>query len=322
MKPTKQIIIESLQPVIESSEFVQIIPEGVEKLAEELQNETIPPWDNTLQFLGTPEETIQYYFFIDSINFCFWAPKGKERWTYQVNGEWIAGYYAFSAAIKDAFMRDKRFFDSAYLAEMPEADFNAIFAGGKNELLLLKERWHIIRENFSILQEKFDGSLLNVLTQANKDVDVFVQLLLEHFPTFRDQAEWEGSPVYFLKRAQILPSDLSFALPDFPLVQFTNMEHLTVFADYKLPQILEAFGALTYSPELEQDILEERLIPAGSKKEMEIRASTIVAIEQIGESIKRKGGSLSMHEVDWVLWVKAKQTKLPRPNHKTLTTFY
>lgn len=322
MKSTKETIVESLQPIIHSSEFVTIIPAGVERLAEELKNETIPPWDNTLQFLGTPEETLQYYFFIDSINCCFWAPKGEERWMYQVNGEWVAGYYAFSAAIKDAFLRDKRFFDSAYLAEIPEADFNAIFAGGKNELLLVKERWNIIRENFSILHKKFSGSLLNVLTQANRDVDVFVALLLEHFPTFRDQAELNGKSVYFWKRAQILPSDLSFALPDFPPVQFTNMGNLTVFADYKLPQILEAFGALQYVPELAQDIIEERLIPAGSQKEMEIRANTILAIEQITESIRQKGGSLSTHEVDWILWVKAKQTKLPRPHHKTLTTFY
>ncbi len=322
MKPTHKLILESLEPVIASSKFVKIIPTEIKKLAEELKNEPVPPWDNNLQFLGTSAETLQYYFFLDSINFCFWAPKGKERWHHKINGEKVTGYYAFSVAIKDAFLRDKRFFDAAYLAEISETDFRSIFKGGGGELLLQKERWNIIRENFSISKNKFNGSVLNLITHAERDVDELVNLLIDNFPTFRDQVELEGKSVYFLKRAQIFPSDLSFALPHFPLAQFTNMENLTIFADYKLPQIVEAFEVLQYAPELEQDILEEWLIPAGSQKEIEIRANTIFAIEQIGERMRQKGGKLSTHEVDWVLWVKAKQMKLPRPHHKTLTTFY
>lgn len=321
MQTTRDKILQSLQPVVSDSKFVRIKDEAIERLADELKNEVVPPWDNHLQLLGTSAETLQYYFFVDSINCCFWAPKGQERWSYEVNGEWISGYYAFSAAIKDAFLRDKRLFDSTYLAQISEADFKAIFKG-KNELLLVDERLSIIRENFSILNKKFDGSAQNLLEQAKGDVDTFVTTILENFPTFRDEVVWEGKPVYFWKRVQIFPSDLSFALPDMGSIGFKNLENLTIFADYKLPQILEAFGALEYAPELLSDITEERLIPAGSQKEIEIRANTIVAIEKLAEALRAKGGNFSTHEVDWILWVKAKQTKLPRPHHKTLTIFY
>ncbi len=322
MQTTRQKIIDSLQPILRSDQFVRIVPAGIEKLGIEMVMSLIPPWNNTFQLLGTPEETIQYYFFVDSINCCFWAPKGQERWSYKVGDELISGYYAFSAAIKDAFIKDKRFFDARYLADIPRQDFIEIFSGGKNELLLLEERWKIIKENFSILRDKFGGSAANIFIQAQGDVDVFVDLLIQNFPTFRDQVEYEGQQVYFLKRIQILASDVTFALPDFSPARFKNIENLTIFADYKLPQILEAFGALEYAPELLQDIIEERLIPAGSQKELEIRAKTIIAIERIAEFVREKGSTLTAHEVDWILWVKAKQSSLPRPHHKTLTTFY
>lgn len=321
MQPTGEKILASLTPVLEEAEYVRIDTEATQRVAAELLTREVPPWNNDLQFLGTPEETAQYYFFIDSINFCFWAPKGKERWSYAVEGKEIQGYYAFARAVKDAFVRDTRLFDAKYVREISREKFFEIF-DGKNELLLLPERHDIIKENFAILDERFGGRALHLLEKANRDVDAFVAGLIEEFPTFRDIATWSGADVYFLKRAQIFPSDLSFALPDFELARFHNLDHLTVFADYKLPQILEAFGALVYTPQLRQHIANEALLLAGSREEIEIRAHTICAIERIRGSLERQGRTLTTNHVDWMLWVMAKEGELPRPHHKTLTTFY
>ncbi|MFZ1987557.1 MAG: queuosine salvage family protein [Minisyncoccia bacterium] len=317
---TREKILNSLTPILAHPTFVTIDNERITGIAKEFMESPVPSWDNDLQLLGTPEETVQYYLFLDSINFCFWAPKGKTRWEYSINGEWVGGYYAYSKAIKDAFLKDPRLFDAEYLSQIPEEDFGSIFAAGRNELLLMEERLEIIRENFRILREHFDGQALNILKEAGMDADRIVSLLLEHFPSFDDSVDWNGHQIFLLKRAQIFVSDLSFA--GLSELTITNLGNLTVFADYKLPQILESFGVLRYSSELDADVVNEILIPAGSQKEVELRASSIAAIEQIRNEIERLGREISTNELDWILWVKAKATTFSKPHHKTLTTFY
>lgn len=316
---TREKILDSIAPVVAKPTHVFINADRIIAVAQELLAAQVPPWDNNLQFFGTPEETAQYYFFVDSINFCFWAPKGQRRWEYKIGDKWVGGYYAYSCAIKDAFERDKRLLDAKYLSEIPEEDFKSIFAG-RNALLLVDERLDIIRKNFSVLLNEFEGKTINLLKASENDADKLVALLVEHFPTFRDEATFKGKDAYFLKRAQIFTSDLSFIGLD--ELKLTNLDHLTAFADYKLPQILESFGVLTYSPELNTDIESEMLIQAMSLKEVELRASSVVAIERIRDEMVKLGRDVTINELDWILWVKAKETTFIKPHHKTLTTFY
>jgi len=316
----KERILASIEPVLAAPEHVSIVPEKVAEAAYKLKNAQLPVWNTDDQLLGSAEETAQYYFFLDSINFCFWGMKGKTRWEYQIGGEWTGGYYAYARAIKDAFSRDRRFFDTAYLSQMPEEDFRQIFALGRNELMLIPERYALIRENFSILQERFNGSALNLIEEANGDAGSLASILVECFPTFVDSVTWKGKEVFFLKRAQIFPSDLSFSGRN-DLV-LGGLENLTAFADYKLPQLLEALGIIRYSDELSADIEQEALIPQGSQKEIEIRASTIRAIEDLSAEIARLGRPVTTQELDWILWVKAKELRFAKPHHRTITTFY
>ena len=187
-------------------------------------------------------------------------------------------------------------------------------------MLLFDERLAIIRENFKILKDKFGGQSINILKQAGNDTDKFVELILENFPSFRDIVEKDGNIYSFLKRVQIFPSDISFT--GIEELKLSNLDHLTVFADYKLPQILEALGVLKYSDELNSEIVNEQLIPKGSRKEIELRASSIIAIEKMHDEMVKLGRNITTNELDWILWVEAKATKFTKPHHKTLTTFY
>lgn len=317
---TKEKILSSLKPVIDKPEFVTINDNRIAAIAHELLNAPVPAWDNNLQLLGTPEETAQYYFFLDSVNFCFWAEKGKKRWEYLVDGEWVGGYYAYSRAIKDAFLRDRRFFDAVYLREISLEDFGAIFKNGRHALLLVQERAEIIRENFGMLGDHFGGQAINLLKKADYDADAIVALLCKWFSTFEDHSLIERHRAYFLKRAQIFCSDISFT--GLPELAIKNLDHLTVFADYKLPQILESFGVLSYAPKLNEDIIEERLIRRDSREEVELRASSIVAIERIRSEMEKLGRKITTNELDWILWVKAKETNFLKPHHRTITIFY
>ena len=101
----REKILNSIKPVIGNSKHVKINHNEIKILAQKLLDIPIPPWDNELQFKESPEETAQYYFFLDSINFCFWAKKEKRKWSYLVKEKWLTGYYAYSYAIKEAILK-------------------------------------------------------------------------------------------------------------------------------------------------------------------------------------------------------------------------
>lgn len=319
--PIKKVILDSLKPIVDNSVFVSINQQRVNNLAEKLKDVPLQNWDNTMQFLGNPEETIQYYFFVDSINFCFWNEKGKERWQFQKDGAWINGYYAFSYAIRQAFLKDKNLFDAVYLSQIPFDVFSEIFIG-RGELLLLKERYQIIRENFFVIQEKYDGKVVNLIMKAEHNVNTLIKLLLQDFPSFRDVAKFQNQTLYFLKRAQLFPSDLYHAFKGAGYGDFKNMEDLTVFADYKLPQFLEAEGVLVYTYDLRSKLQNQELIKPGSKEEIEIRASTIYACEILLKRLAELGRSLAAGDLDWMLWSLTQKTEPSLPYHRTISINY
>jgi len=107
---------------------------------------------------------------------------------------------------------------------------------------------------------------------------------------------------------------------------FDDIAEITMFADYRVPQILQAKGALKYSHDLEEAIMKKTIIPAGSAQEIEIRACTVQAVELVKASLRNHHGMVRFSiQVDWFLWEegekKAIANQLP-PHHRTITTFY
>ena len=100
-----------------------------------------------------------------------------------------------------------------------------------------------------------------------------------------------------------------------------------MFADYRVPQILRHIGILEYSTELEKVIDSEQELPYSSPYEVEIRAATVVCVEQIMSEIK-KNTELSKtlknsYEVDWLLWqMGEKQLSQLKPHHRVKSIFY
>lgn len=73
---------------------------------------------------------------------------------------------------------------------------------------LEEERLKSLRESGKTLNEKFDGSFSNVVLKANKSARNLLQLIVDNFPSFRDEAVYAGKSVSFYKRAQILVADI------------------------------------------------------------------------------------------------------------------
>ena len=136
-------------------------------------------------------------------------------------------------------------------------------------------------------------------------------------------AGYFGAPVRFYKRAQILVADLHGAFAGQDLGSFSDLDILTAFADYKVPQVLRALGVLAYDPKLAERIARREIIPPGSPAEVEIRAATIWACELLRRALAERGQSLRTFEIDWALW-NAGQALPPEtpPYHRTPTIFY
>lgn len=93
------------------------------------------------------------------------------------------------------------------------------------------------------------------------------------------------------KRAQIFAADLWGAFKGQGYGDFNDIESVTMFADYIVPAVLQQLGVLKYSPSLSNVIESNREINSGSEEEIELRACSIHAVEEIRELIRRKTGN-------------------------------
>ncbi|MCS7165822.1 MAG: queuosine salvage family protein [Candidatus Calescibacterium sp.] len=185
-------------------------------------------------------------------------------------------------------------------------------------------------------QKNNPEKILDILVQANQDVNKFISIIIDNFRSYRDYADYQLSngrviKVGFYKRAQILAHDLyllyqyySKNKPEFiqkyPFIKylnFKNINKLTAFADYKLPQYLHYKGILSYTDDLIKEIESGKLISSKDRKEVEIRACTVIAIEEIANRTKSYPAI-----VDNVIWNLAKQNPNLPKHHRTITIYY
>lgn len=256
--------------------------------------------------------TCQYVFVLDSLNFCFWPTAGLE-------------YDTLATRLKIVLENDPHAFDAASLAEMSEETLRSWFPG--NELPQLTERVKRLRELGTGLLETFNGLGSNVVSCANKSASRLVKIVTDNFIGFRDTSVYRGTLVHFYKRAQILIGDIWAAYgrptdPSHPFF-FHDLDQLTMFADYRIPQILRSFGILLYSPSLEQSVDNCIEIPFGSEEEIAIRAATVIAVERLHKELLRHGAPFLVIELDWLLWQQGEAAKDDiRPHHRTRTIYY
>lgn len=92
------------------------------------------------------------------------------------------------------------------------------------------------------------------------------------------------------KRAQIFAADLWGAFKGQGYGEFNDIESVTMFADYIVPAVLQQLGVLKFSPSLADMIESNREISSGSEEEVELRACSVHAVEEIRELIRRKSG--------------------------------
>lgn len=178
------------------------------------------------------------------------------------------------------------------------------------------------------LYVEYGGKVLNLVKQADHSAVRLVDLVTRSFPGFRDTSVYRGRLIHFYKRAQIFVADLwgAFSRPADPghPYFFHDIDQVTMFADYRIPQILLHLQVLHYGSALMSKITGKQEIAFGSEEEIEIRASTVIAVQKMREQVqKHLNLSLTSIELDWILWNWGEAVKEEIfPHHRTLTIYY
>jgi hypothetical protein len=205
---------------------------------------------------------------------------------------------------------------------MPREDLENVLRGN-TQIPLFEERMGILHEIGSVLARKYDGHFMNAVRAAGWDASKLLELITTDFPSYDDHATYNGLKVYFHKRAQLAIFDIHKLLKSRNTSKFTNIDKLTAFADYKVPQALRKFGILEYSPQLAAKVDGRTLLHFGSEEEVEIRANTIWAIEIMKDVLRKRAPKTNSTDIDYCIWM-AGQKKSPddTPYHLCRNTAY
>ncbi|KAE8356329.1 hypothetical protein BDV28DRAFT_127122 [Aspergillus coremiiformis] len=248
--------------------------------------------DHELHPQAKDDSTVDFIFTMDLLNFSFWSELPDEkRFAIEYRGKRWTGYWSLVAALQRALEEEIPITSPSFWVneeECSEALLKHVFRSvTEEEIPLLQDRLNCLREAGRVLCEDFDGSFVNCIYNANYSAASLVNLLAESFPCFRDETSFQGRRVRLYKRAQILVADLWACFNGEGLGEFHDIDKITMFADYRIPQMLNQLGCLMYSPPLESHIRQLKPIPSGSTWEVELRATSIWCVELIRREIER-----------------------------------
>lgn len=323
-------IFRSTRAIIELGEHVWINQDQVESLcqrwlqekhSQEASTSNDVLWDTRYHFYDGSERTVNWLLVLDALNFCFWAEKDQPRWTIDYQGETLNGYWAEAAALKRAVEEGIPLWDAQYLSTISSETMAQIFRGSQC-IPLFEQRVQNAQEVGRILLERFDGQFASAIEQAQHNAVKVALLLADTFPSFRDVASYRHHEVRFFKRAQICAADLHHAFGGTLWGNLTDLDQLTAFADYKLPQVLRHYNVLEYCPSLAEQIDNRELIAAGSEEEVEIRAATLWACELLRRTLVAQGYTINAAELDQRLWLLGQHSADMHPYHRTRTIYY
>ena len=315
-------VLESTRYVMQNSKHVKINEEKIEEFCNGYKGLRMEHWLKDAPFdllkLGD-DERLTYLLVFNSINFSYW---GEPKWTVSYRGKDYDGAWGMIVGLGRAIENGAPLLDPIYLSSLSQDDFCEIFKGNV-DIPLAENRLEILREVGKVLVDRFRGRSPRVIEEAGYDALKLVDILTGCFPSFEDHSLYDRRIIYFNKRAQLLVSDIYHVFDGKGIGGIGNMDRLTAFADYKIPQSLRKLGILCYTDDLGSRVDALSQIPKGSEEEVEIRSNTIWSIEFIRRSLQERNIELSSILINDYLWLMG-QKKSPddKPYHRTRTTAY
>ena len=241
---------------------------------------------------GSREDVAAYLLTLDAVNFgSGWFPTLRKR-------AGCSGYYTISWALADRFRAQ---------GPWSNEELRALDAGELADVLG-QERGHaLVRLYASALHHLgewlgADAPLARI--EAHRSAEDLAESLRE-MPFFDDLGFW--------KRAQITANDFHLA----GIVEFEDIDKLTIFADNLVPHVLRVDGVLRYSDELAAKIDAGELLEPGDE-EREIRGCAVHACELVAVEL-----GIPARDLDVMLWNRGQGERYKsRPRHRTRTVYY
>jgi len=278
--------------------------------------------------------TVAFIFTMDLLNFSFWSEKSAdERFAIEYKGKKWTGYWSLVAALQRALDEEIPITSSDFWQnedECTEEVLKHVFRSATEEdIPMFEERVACLREAGQVLYEKYQCSFTNCIETADHSAAALVNLLARDFPCFRDEVRFENrKSVRLLKRAQILVADLWACFDGEDFGDFDDIDKITMFADYRVPQMLSSMGCLMYSPLLDHVIRQKQVIKSGHPWEIQLRGCSIWCVELIRREILRHHPDAKVNAVliDFYLYDSAKSRELEVdeliPHHRTRSIWY
>jgi hypothetical protein len=307
-------VLAGVRPLVESSRDVTTDAERLADVASWLAYEELPVPAVFFPFpfeLGR-NETIDFVLVTAALNFAYTDFETRRRWDLVVDGRAYADADGLHYAFHRALQQGVPVLDGAWLAQVDAAQLGSLLPG----LQLLDERAELLRDIGAVLVEHWDGRFHRFFDSCPQRLydggAGFLESLVREFPRFDDRP--------FFKLAQ-----LSVWITEITLggLGFEDLHELTAFADYIVPAGLHAMGVLRYSERLERAIVAGELIEAGSPWELELRAHTVHACEELTRAVNAlRPPELQViaPQIDARLWLPFHKTHAP--HHLTRTIYY
>jgi len=314
-------VIESNQKVFEGVTEISINVIAIQNFVTSLIGKSIKTSEIGLfNATWSQSDAFKLTLIFNAMNFCYWSKKDSPKWSIKIKSETLDGSLAFARLLEELGTSNADFLDWNNLAELSISDFKNFFKGSNVEIPLIKERHtNLVTLAKAVLTEyEGDSKLLIQDLDSEKLLEKLVKM-----DCFKDESIFLEQKVFFWKRAQLEVKMFSDIYESHNHKPLKNIETLTAFADYKVPQLLRHLGILSYSQELAAVVDSYHLIERNSKLENEIRISTVVAVEKIKKFAHDKRLKLTSSQIDSLLWNRATSNKDDmEPYHRTYTTAY
>ncbi|KAK4880490.1 hypothetical protein RN001_008636 [Aquatica leii] len=325
---------ESGKLIAELSKHVQINSEGIKELGNKIvqrANQGKVSVHNFSQNGIHPKSwnpnALDWLFVVDTLNFCFWHVDGEVKW--KVDNQ--SGYFALCAAINRAVKEGIDILNPNYYSTITKEQLQHVLRSDtKTKLQLLDERVECLHSSGLSLIENFEGSFRNCVEQAENSAVQLLELIVKNFKCFQDEAIYQGHVVSLYKRAQILVGDVWACFKGKGLGRFDDIDEMTMFPDYRIPQTLLFFNVFEYSDELMNLLRAEMPLKNGSEMEVEIRGCSIHAVTLLTEYVKQRvkpDRKVNAILLDHFLWDYRRNhsnqiNHKNLPFHKTFCIFY
>lgn len=317
-------------------QHVTIHEGAIEDLANDLASEsfTLPQWDFGchIEPSAPTEDVLDYLFIANSLNFAFRDFDSGEKYAVEYDGDEWRGASGLMAALSRAYDRGEPVLEGSYLADLSRSDVEVLFEPSNDvEIPLLGERHRILNEVGEQLVDQYDGRFHTFIDAAEPRLyangDGIVDRLVAEFPSYADTAKvvTETGPleVTFQKRAQLAVAMALGRLGPTGEFHLQDPGAFTLFADYNMPNIFRHYDVLEYDAALAATVDNEELLEAGSREEVEIRAATIAAADDLLVELNQRRESdelVTGAHLDAKLFLM--RDDVASPVHRTRTTAY